>query len=389
MAVYRPTYKDPKTGKKKQQAVWWYHFTFAGKRIQESSKSTRKTVALEAEKKRRAELERGFNAVEEKRVLRISSIGELAASFLEHYRLRNPKSATFAEFALGHVRRHLGKHLKVDINPSVVRDYQATRLKENAAPKSINEETSFLLRLLDEQGDIIRVKMRREKTLKLTTRSKIAKAYDPDQKVAMHAAARERRSPHIVPALALALHVGLRDKEIRTLQWERVDLLKAVVQVGDSKTEASQGRTIPLNSDVLEALKAHARWYLDKFGETRPKWYVFPFGKPQPTDPTRPVTSLKTVWRKVKESANVTGRWHDTRHTFITDLAESGQAGDETIRDIAGHVSQRMLKHYSHIRMDAKRRAVEALIPKKQPTDEKRLNSVEPAKESAKVDRPN
>ena len=28
---------------------------------------------------------------------------------------------------------------------------------------------------------------------------------------------------------------------------------------------------------------------------------------------------------------------------------------------IAGHVSRRMLEHYSHIRMDAKRKAVEAI----------------------------
>ena len=41
------------------------------------------------------------------------------------------------------------------------------------------------------------------------------------------------------------------------------------------------------------------------------------------------------------------GRWHDNRHTFITELAESGEASDETIRDIAGHVSKQMLKHYS------------------------------------------
>jgi hypothetical protein len=46
-------------------------------------------------------------------------------------------------------------------------------------------------------------------------------------------------------------------------------------------------------------------------------------------------------------------------------LAESGEAGDETIRDIAGHVSKQMLKHYSHIGMEAKRRAVEALVSKK------------------------
>jgi hypothetical protein len=44
-------------------------------------------------------------------------------------------------------------------------------------------------------------------------------------------------------------------------------------------------------------------------------------------------------------------------------VAESG-AGDETIREIAGHVSKRMLKHYSHIRMEAKRKALEAIVPK-------------------------
>ena len=65
MAVYRPTYKDRKAGKTKQQNIWWYHFTFAGRRIQESSKSPRKTVAIEAEKNRRRELERTFNSIED------------------------------------------------------------------------------------------------------------------------------------------------------------------------------------------------------------------------------------------------------------------------------------------------------------------------------------
>jgi hypothetical protein len=49
------------------------------------------------------------------------------------------------------------------------------------------------------------------------------------------------------------------------------------------------------------------------------------------------------------------GRWHDNRHTLITELAESG-AGDEVIIGIAGHVSRAMLSRYS-VRMEAKRRA--------------------------------
>jgi hypothetical protein len=34
----------------------------------------------------------------------------------------------------------------------------------------------------------------------------------------------------------------------------------------------------------------------------------------------------------------------DSHHTLITEFAESG-ASDQTIMDIAGHVSRRMLKH--------------------------------------------
>jgi hypothetical protein len=51
---------------------------------------------------------------------------------------------------------------------------------------------------------------------------------------------------------------------------------------------------------------------------------------------------------------------------------------------MAGHVSKQMLKHYSHIRMEAKRRAVGALV--KKPAEAQ--NAVflnEPAKEIAKV----
>ena len=140
-------------------------------------------------------------------------------------------------------------------------------------------------------------------------------------------------------------------------------LQQGYLVVGQSKTEAGEGRTIPLNSSLLPVLREYAVWYREKFGETRPEWYVFPFGRPRPSDPTRPITTFKTAWRNVRKNAKVTGRWHDNRHTLITDLAESG-AGDQTIMDIAGHVSKRMLRHYSHIRMEAKRTALESIVKK-------------------------
>jgi len=371
MAVYQQTSRDPESGEVKTSKIWWYEFIFAGKRVRESSKSARKTVALLAEKNRRAELERSFNGIEDKRSERIRTIKELAEAFLVDYSLRNPRSETFARYSLNHIARLVGSKLAADISDETVKSYQTDRLKEGAAPKSINDETQMLLRILGDQGDIIRVRMRRKNTLKLKAGKRIAKAWSEEEKAALLAAAGKRRSPCIVPALMLALQCGLRDSELRNLQWSRVDLQRAIVTVGAAKTEAGEGRTIPMNSEVLAALVEHAKWYVGRFNATEPDWYVFPFGKPQPTDPARAVTTLKNVWAKIKADAGLTGRWHDNRHTFITDLAESGEASDETIRDMAGHVSKDMLKHYSHIRMEAKRRAVDSLTAKPAREDKK------------------
>lgn len=98
-----------------------------------------------------------------------------------------------------------------------------------------------------------------------------------------------------------------------------------------SKTNAGTGRTIPLNTVLLEAMVEYSEWYTKRFGEIQPNWYVFAFGKPWPQDPTKPIVTLKTSWKNVREKAGVSGRWHDNRHTVITELAENPEASDETI----------------------------------------------------------
>jgi integrase len=173
----------------------------------------------------------------------------------------------------------------------------------------------------------------------------------------------------------------MRDAEIRTLTWAQVDFEKQFLTVGRSKTEAGEGRTIPLNSVLLPVPLDHSRWYTRRFGMMKPEWYLFPFGQSKHLDPARPMTTLKTVWGNIKETAGITGRWHDNRHTLITELAESG-AGDQTIMDIAGHVSRQMLARYSHIRMDAKRKALEGIVkkpePASQPTPEEKPTQPQP-----------
>ncbi len=340
--------------------IWWYKFYFAGRLIRESSKSTSKTVAKNAANQRRRELEQGFNNVQTKRENRVRQLREVADEYLADYRLRF-RGVTFAEYAIGHVVRQLGDKLLIDIDETTVLAYQTARLKEQAAPKSINEEVRFLLTLMGESGDVIRVRLRKKKKLKLPARRKIGKAYEPEETRRRREISGQSRSPHIRLALTLALNAGMRDSEIKSLTWGQIHLGKGYLEVKESKTAAGEGRTIPINSVLRQAILEHREQYEKRSKTVADEWYIFPFGKPRPSDPTRHVTTLKTAWKNVRKNANVTGRWHDHRHTLITQLAESG-AGEETIRQIVGHVSKEVLRDYLHIRMKAKREALEGIV---------------------------
>jgi integrase len=129
---------------------------------------------------------------------------------------------------------------------------------------------------------------------------------------------------------------------------------------------------IPLNAAAAAALKQLLK-RATLLGAKEPEHYLFPgfsFRHTQEPgitpkgagyDPTKPMVSWRTAWRNLTRSAGLRGlRFHDMRHHAITKLAENG-VPDQTLMAIAGHVSKEMLEHYSHIRMEKKRAAVESL----------------------------
>ena len=66
---------------------------------------------------------------------------------------------------------------------------------------------------------------------------------------------------------------------------------------------------------------------------------------------------------KDTQAAGLKGfRFHDLRHQCITELLEAG-APEAAVLSIAGYVSRKMMEHYSHPRMEAKRKAIEWLTP--------------------------
>ena len=151
----------------------------------------------------------------------------------------------------------------------------------------------------------------------------------------------------------------MRPVEVKHLRRCDVDLVKRLVHVRRSKNETSH-RVIPLNASAIEAA---ARMFerADLLGHTEPEHYLWPACQWGRYDATKPMLKWDTAWRALRDEAGLHGlRFHDLRHTVITELAEMGVA-DHVLESISGHLSRRMLEHYSHIRIDAKRQALDAL----------------------------
>ena len=245
-----------------------------------------------------------------------------------------------------------GSTLLSDITAEDVARYQRKRQQEKAEGRTVNMEVGVLRGVLTAHRLWERIA---PDVHMLPERKDVGRALTPEEERRLLEATR-RRGSACHTATVLALNTSMSRKEVRTLTWEQIDFEARTVRVGKSKNEFRTGRLIPLNPAAFEALVQWAGRYPD----AEPTHCVFPWQDQGKTDPTRPTNGWRTAWEEARKQAGVNVRFHDLRVTCITKLAE-GQASDQTIKAIAGHVSERMLEHYSRIRMDAKRRALDAI----------------------------
>jgi integrase len=190
-------------------------------------------------------------------------------------------------------------------------------------------------------------------------------------------------------AARLALTTTMRACELRHLRWADINWESELIIINKSKTEAGE-RVIPLVPDAIAALRDMQK-RATEFGTLLASHYVFGSCEHGNYDPTRPMRSWRTAWRNLTTAISCSScgllqrptpvcrntkciadtkelisplaglRFHDLRHHAITELAESGEASEQTIMALAGHVSPRMLRHYSHVRQEAKRKAIQVL----------------------------
>ena len=351
-----------------KDGVWWYEFRYRGVRIRESSKSDSKTVAQRIERERRRKMELGTHGLTKLVQPKTFSVA-CKAYLLEREANWEPKTRIMHANSFRHLEPHFGKLLLNEITAEHFSKYQRFRVKEGAAGRTVNSETN-LLRLVLRKAKLWSNLVDDVQSLKENTDT--GRELSDDEVKRLLAACEVSVSRALYPAVLTSIHTGLRGTELRLLRWKQVDLLNGIITVGksagESKTEGGKGRRVYLSAMAARTLQ---NWRA-QFPNSKDEHFVFPsqayalqgkkgtFGGvvvPHKTKPDKAIGSFATAWRTAKEAAGIECRWHDMRHSAASRIAAGG-ATDQTLQALLGWMSPKMVEKYSHVREEAKRKAV-------------------------------
>ena len=378
----------------KRGTRWWTDFSVNGVRYRQPirDKEGHRTKdwreALSREKELIAEAQAGRLSAPGQSFARLA-FSEAAKRYLDSRKLElSDRSFQKERYLLAHPARFFEATPLTRITTESLLAYRESRAKTGVGPACLNMEMGTIRRILKRAK---RWHVVAEDIRPLKERRQVGRALAHEEKLRLLKLAETRPEWQVARlALTLALNTTMRGCELKGLRWRDINLIDRTLTIERVTTKTDAGeRVIPLNANAMASI-VELYHRAQTFGGTEPSHYVFPACENGHIDPTRPQTTWRTAWRRLtrvincpecgelqkpgkkcrnKECGADIGkvkspthglRFHDLRHHAITELSE-GQASDQTIMSIAGHVSPKMLAHYSHVRLDAKRKALDAL----------------------------
>ncbi len=264
-------------------------------------------------------------------------LSEAIDAHLTAKRIRcSARTIELEEERLSIVKKHFGNVPLSAITATAIADFQRARHDAGIANRTINMDVGVLSRVLKFCG---RWRALADHVKNLPERQRpIGRALTAEERRRLFdVAASNPEWEHVYCAAVVAANTSMRPVEVKHIRRCDVDLVKRLLHVRRSKNETSH-RVIPLNASAIEAV-ARMLERADLLGHTQPEHYLWPACQWGRYDATKPMLLWDTAWRALRDGAGLHGlRFHDLRHTVITELAEMGVA-DHVLESISGHLS--------------------------------------------------
>jgi len=329
---------------------WYIDYYVNGKRKREVVSIPEKepaTITLrDAEKAfsiRKAEIAQGkFDITKTEKPIKFEKLIE---AYLE-WASENHKSPERDHSACKNLLAHFSGKNIYSLNLWEVEKYKSERKKQGRQPETINKELGVIRRMFNLATEgALRVKSAKNpieglKLLKVPPMK--TRTYSSLEFQKLYEAAPN----HFKPILLCAYITGMRRGEIANLKWRDVHFEDEYIYVAETKTD--EPRTIPICESLLSTLLQMKKESDCEFVFTTPN------GKPYTSK-----TVWKTTWGSTLKSSGIPrGRFHDFRHTFMTDLIVDEKEDFATVMALSGHKSMSMLKRYTHAKQEAKKTAM-------------------------------
>ena len=247
------------------------------------------------------------------------------------------------------VKRYLGDVRLSSIHRETIEGFQAKRRVEGASNRTVNMDVGALRRVLKRFKHWRRL----EDDVKMLTESGGAPIgrvlSETEQERLFEVAKGNPEWNHVYCAAVLAGNTSMRGVEIKHVRRKDIDLdanarphpqEQERKQQADSAAERSGSRRCQDDDRTGRRTRAQGSRPLPLVRESAPH-----------IRPDETGSKWDTAWRALRDEAGLRGlRFHDLRHTVVTRLLEAGEP-DHVVESITGHLSRRMLEHYSHIRL--------------------------------------
>jgi len=232
--VYQPKLKNGEPC-----SVWWVSYYVNGKRIKESSHSTKESDAKTLLKEREGRVVRGEPVVA--RVDRITY--ETCRAALEAHYQANPGKRDLTEFLrrVKHLDTFFAGRRVATINQDDVDRYATLRYKQAIKPSSVRRELGSLTKML-------RLAYKTHKLMRLPMLEK-PKEGEPRQGFfddAQYLAVCCHLSEDLQTAVAIMHTFGWRKREVLHLERRQLDLTVGTVRLDAGHTKNKEGRVVYL-----------------------------------------------------------------------------------------------------------------------------------------------
>jgi integrase len=326
--------------------VWWMRFKVQGRLERRSTRTTNRKLAQRVFDRVKGELAEGVWFQKLPREDR--TFEEMMEKYMVEHSARNkaPKTNLRDRSLNDHLVGNFGNMFLTQITPRLIAEYKVKRREEGAAAKTVNNELILM-------GHAFNLAIKEWEWVNENPVKKVSKEKVNNLIERWLTFEEENRLLSVSPKwlreiIIFAINTGLRQSEILSLQWSRVDLSRKTVTILEE--QKNQGRdTLPLSEEALTVLKERARVGR---GETN---YVF-YNKVGRRIAARNLQ--RAFCSALKKSGIEKLRFHDLRHTFATRLVQAG-VDIYTVQKLGRWKTISMVMRYAHHYPESLRSGIE------------------------------